>query len=139
MKSKKLSILLALLVLIISTLACALGGEPTLSNVRTAKDQDGAQPASIFATTETVFVVSDLTSGVKGNLITSKWYAVNVADTEPNLLIDTAEIPIEDETFDGTIYFFFEPPIEGVWPVGSYKVEIYFNGVLNSTVQFTVE
>ena len=139
MKSKKLSILLALLVLIISTLACALGGEPTLSNVRTAKDQDGAQPASIFATTETVFVVSDLTSGVKGNLITSKWYAVNVADTEPNLLIDTAEIPIEDETFDGTIYFFFEPPIEGVWPVGSYKVEIYFNGVLNSTVRFTVE
>lgn len=139
MKSKKLSILLAVLALIISTLACALGGEPTLSNVRTAKDQDGAQPASIFATTETVFVVSDLTSGVKGNLITSKWYAVNVADTEPNLLIDTAEIPIEDETFDGTIYFFFEPPIEGVWPVGSYKVEIYFNGVLNSTVQFTVE
>ncbi len=139
MKSKKLSILLAVLALIISTLACALGGEPTLSNVRTAKDQDGAQPASIFATTETVFVVSDLTSGVKGNLITSKWYAVNVADTEPNLLIDTAEIPIEDETFDGTIYFFFEPPVEGVWPVGSYKVEVYFNGVLNSTVQFTVE
>ncbi|HLA88535.1 MAG TPA: hypothetical protein VJL10_10960 [Anaerolineales bacterium] len=139
MKSKKLSILLAVLALIISTLACALGGEPTLSNVRTAKDQDGAQPASIFATTETVFVVSDLASGVKGNLITSKWYAVNVADTEPNLLIDTAEIPIEDETFDGTIYFFFEPPVEGVWPVGSYKVEIYFNGVLNSTVQFTVE
>ena len=56
MKSKKLSILLAVLALIISTLACALGGEPTLSNVRTAKDQDGAQPASIFATTETVFV-----------------------------------------------------------------------------------
>jgi len=139
MKSKKLSILLAVLALIISTLACALGGEPTLSNVRTAKDQDGAQPASIFATTETVFVVSDLANGVKGNLITSKWYAVNVADTEPNLLIDTAEIPIEDETFDGQIYFFFEPPIEGVWPVGSYKVEIYFNGVLNSTVQFTVE
>lgn len=139
MKSKKLSILLAVLALIISTLACALGGEPTLSNVRTAKDQDGAQPAAIFATTETVYVVSDLSSGVKGNLITSKWYAVDVADTEPNLLIDTAEIPIEDETFDGTIYFFFEPPIEGVWPVGSYKVEIYFNGVLNSTVQFTVE
>lgn len=138
MKSKKLSILLAVLALIISTLACALGGEPTLSNVRTAKDQDGAQPASIFATTETVYVVSDLSSGVKGNLITSKWYAVDVADTEPNLLIDTAEIPIEDETFDGTIYFFFEPP-DGGWPVGTYKVEIYFNGVLNNTVEFGVQ
>ncbi|MDO8755308.1 MAG: hypothetical protein Q7J80_15530 [Anaerolineales bacterium] len=139
MKSKKLSILFAVLALIISTLACAIGGEPTLSNVRTAKDQDGTQPASIFATTETVFIVSDLSSGVKGNLVTSKWYAVDVADTEPNFLIDTAEIPIADETFDGTIYFFFEAPADGGWPLGSYKVEVYFNGALVNTVPFTVE
>ena len=139
MKSKKLPILLAVIALIIPTLACAFGGEPTLSNDRTAKDQDGAQPASVFSKTETVYVVSDLSSGVKGNIITSKWYTVDVADTEPNFLIDTAEIPIEDEAFDGTIYFFFDPPIDGEWPVGSYKVEIYFNGVLNSTNQFTVE
>lgn len=141
MKFKKFSILLAVIALIIPTLACAFGGggEPTLSNVRTAKDEDGAQPASIFGITETVYVVSDLSNGVKGNLVTSKWYAVDVADTEPNFLIDTAEIPVEDETFDGTIYFFFEPPVEGEWPVGSYKVEVYFNSVLNSTVNFTVE
>lgn len=138
MKSKKLSIVLAVIALIISTLACA-AGEPTLSNVRTAKDQDGTQPASIFSVNETVYVVSDLSSGVKGNLVTSKWIAVDVVDTEPNLLIDTAEIPIEDETFDGTIYFYFEPPLDGEWPLGSYKVEIYFNGTLNSTVNFTVE
>ncbi|MDP2777701.1 MAG: hypothetical protein Q8O48_08645 [Anaerolineales bacterium] len=139
MKSKKLPILLAVIALIIPTLACAFGGEPTLSNGRTAKDQDGAQPVSVFSKTETVYVVSDLSSGVKGNIITSKWYAVDVADTEPNFLIDTAEIPIEDEAFDGTIYFFFDPPIGGEWPVGRYKVEIYFNGVLNSANQFTVE
>ena len=138
MNSKKLSILLAVIALIISTLACA-AGEPTLSNVRTAKDEDAAQPASIFSTTETVYVVCDLSNGVQGNLVTSKWYAVDVADTEPNFLIDTAELPINDETFDGTVHFFFEPPIDGQWPVGSYKVEIYFNGVLNSTVNFTVE
>lgn len=138
MKSKKLSILLAVVALVLSTLACAFG-EPTLSNVRTAKDQDGAQPATIFGVTETVYVVSDLSSGVKGNLVTSRWYAVDVADTEPNFLIDTAEIPIDDETFDGTIYFFFEAPIDGEWPVGSYKVEVFFNGALISTVNFKVE
>jgi hypothetical protein len=136
--NKKFSILLAVLALVASTLACALG-EPTLDNVRTAKDQDGNQPTSVFSTTDTVYVVSDLSNGVKGNTISSKWYAVDVADTEPNLLIDEADIPIEDDSFTGNIYFYFPPPLDGQWPVGSYKVEVYFNGVLTSTVNFTVQ
>ncbi len=138
MNTKRLPILLAAFALIVSTLACALG-EPTLSNVRTAKDQDGAQPSSVFATTDTIYVVSDLSNGVKGNIVTSKWYAVEVVDTEPNFLIDEADIPVEEDSFNGTIYFFFPPPLDGQWPTGSYKVEIYFNGVLNSTVEFTVQ
>lgn len=138
MKSNKISILLALAALIISTLACALGGEPTLSNVRTAKDEDGAQVASVFSSSETIYVVNDLANGIKGNVVSSKWYAVNAADTEPNFLIDEVDIPIEEETFDGTIFFYFEAP-DGGWPVGTYKVEVYFNGTLNSTVEFAVQ
>ena len=138
MKSNKISILLAVIALIISSLACAFGGEPALSNVRTAKDQDGTQPSTVFATTDTVYVVSDLSNGVKGNVVNSKWYAVEVADTEPNLLLDEADISI-DEDKSYSLYFYFPPPLDGQWPVGSYKVEIYFNGVLNSTVPFTVQ
>ncbi len=95
MKPNKVPILLAVIALIISSLACSFGaGEPTLSNVRTAKDQDGTEPSSVFATTDTVYVVSDLSDGVVGNVVSSKWYAVEVADTEPNLLLDEAEISI---------------------------------------------
>jgi hypothetical protein len=136
--NKKLSILLAVLALIISTLACAMG-EPSLSNVRTAKDQDGNQPASVFGTTDTIYVVGDLSNGVQGNIVSSKWYAVDVADTEPNLLIDEAEISIDEESFNGTIYFYFPPPQDGEWPVGLYKVEVYFDGALVSTTEFTVQ
>jgi len=135
--NKKFSILLAALALIVSILACAVG-EPSLSNVRTAKDQDGNQTASVFATTDTVYVVSDLSNGVQGNVVSSKWYAVEVADTEPNLLLDEAEIRIE-ENKSNSLYFFFPPPLDGQWPVGRYKVEVYFNGALNSTVEFTVQ
>jgi hypothetical protein len=138
MKSNKVSIVLALIALIVSNLACALGGEPTLSNVRTAKDQDGTQPSTVFATTDTVYVVSDLSNGVTGNVVSSKWYAVDVPDTEPNLLLDEADISIEEDK-SYSLYFYFPPPLDGQWPVGSYKVEVYFNGVLNSTVPFTVQ
>jgi hypothetical protein len=138
MKSKKLPILLAAAALIVSTLACALG-EPSLSNVRTAKDQDGNQTTTIFSTTDTVYVVSDLSNGVQGNLVTSNWYAVSVADIEPNFLIDTAEISIDESSFSGTIYFFFPPPLDGQWPTGAYKVDVFFNGQLISTVNYTVQ
>jgi hypothetical protein len=135
--NRKLSILLAVLALVVSSLACA-AGEPTLSNVRTARDQDGTDQTSVFSTTDTVYVVSDLSNGVVGNVVSSKWYAVDVADTEPNLLLDEVSINI-DEAKDYSLYFYFPPPVDGQWPVGSYKVEVYFNGVLNSTVAYTVQ
>lgn len=138
MKSKKFSILLAALALIIAQLACAVG-EPTLSNVRTARDSDGAQPSTTFGAFDTVYVVSDLSNGVAGNIITSKWYAESVEGVDPNFLIDEADINVTEESFNGTIYFYFEPPSDGGWPVGTYRVEVYFNGALTGTVNFSVQ
>lgn len=137
MKSKNLSIVLALIALVLAQLACAVG-EPTLSNVRTARDADGAQPTTTFGTFDTVYVVSDLANGVAGNVITSRWFAENVPGVDPNFLIDEGEINVTEETFNGTIYFYFEPPAEG-WPAGTFRVEIYFNGTLTGSVQFTVQ
>jgi hypothetical protein len=130
MNTKKFSILLAALLLIVVQLACALGGEPTLSNSRTAYDQDGAQPSSTFGAFDTVYVVSDLANGAAGNVITSRWIAVNADGLDPNFFLDEADITVSeaDAPFDGTIYFFFPAP-SGGWPAGTYQVEILFNGV----------
>lgn len=137
MNTKKFSILLAALMLILVQLACA-AGEPTLSNTRTSFDQDGAQPSSTFSAFDTVYVVSDLSNGVAGNVITSRWYAENVDGLDPNFLLDEADINVTEESFDGTVYFFFEPPTDG-WPAGTYKVEVLFNGALSATVNFSVQ
>lgn len=133
----KWSVFLAVLVLIAASLACSFG-DPTLDNVRTAKDQDGKQPATVFSVSDTIYVVSDLSNGKAGNVVTSKWYAVNVEGIEANLMFDEADITIQDETFNGNVYFYYPPP-EGGWPLGSYKVEIYFNDALISTVEFSVQ
>ena len=134
----KLTVLFAVMALIASSLACSFG-DPALDNVRTATDQDGNNPTTVFSTTDTIYVVSDLSNGVQGNVINSKWYAVDVENTEPNLMFDEADITIDEDSFTGNIYFFYPPPVEGAWPVGLYKVEVYFNGTLISTVEFTVQ
>lgn len=137
MKSKKFSILLAALMLVLVQLACA-AGEPTLTGTRTSFDQDGTQQSSTFGAFDTVYVVSDLENGVAGNVITSRWYAENVDGLDPNFFLDEADINVTEESFNGTVYFFFEPPTDG-WPAGTYKVEVLFNGVLSATVNFSVQ
>jgi len=133
----KWAVFLAVLALVVSSLACSFG-DPTLGNVRTAKDKDGNQPASVFSTSDTIYVVSDLSNGKQGNVVTSRWYAVNVEGLDANLMFDEADITIEDATFNGNVYFYYPAP-EGGWPLGSYKVEIYFNDALVSTVEFSVQ
>jgi len=137
MKSKKFSILLAALMLVLVQLACA-AGEPTLTGTRTSFDQEGTQPSSTFGAFDTVYVVSDLENGVAGNVITSRWYAENVDGLDPNFFLDEADINVTQESFNGTVYFFFEPPTDG-WPAGTYKVEVLFNGVLSATVNFSIQ
>lgn len=136
----KLPILLAALALVVTSLACAAlgGGEPTLSNTRTALDEDGVNTTSVFATSDTVYVVNDLANGVGGNVITSSWYAQDVEGVDPDFLIDTVEYTLQEGENIDTVYFYFEPP-EGSWPPGTYRVEVLFNGVPSATVTFTVQ
>ncbi len=137
---KRLPVILSVLALVFSSLACAAlgGGEPTLSNSRTAFDSDGINTSTVFGAFDTVYVVNDLSNGVQGNQVTSDWYAEDVEGLEPNFFIDTIVYTVADETFDGTVHFFFEAPDDG-WPLGTYRVEVFFNGAPSATVRFTIQ
>jgi len=139
MRSKKLSILLAVLALIVSTLACSFGAsEPTLGNVRTAKDEKGEQLSSVFSTTDTIYVLGDISNGKKGNVVSSKWMVSSVEGYDPGYVIDSVDYTLDQDSFSYAVNFYFQPPTGG-WPAGKYKVEVSFNGALNSTVEYTVQ
>lgn len=137
--NRKFPIVLALIALVLTSLACAAlgGGDPTLSNTRTATDEDGLNVTSVFGQFDTVYVVSDLDNGVQGNSVTSIWYAADVEGVEPDFLIDEVTYNVSDESFTGTVHFFFEAP-DGGWPPGIYRVEVTFNGIPSSSVTFTI-
>ncbi|MBI3167665.1 MAG: hypothetical protein HYZ22_04255 [Chloroflexi bacterium] len=136
MNAKKLSIMLAAIMLIAAQLACA-AGEPTFSNVRTARDADGTQPSSTFGSLDTIYVVGDLANGVIGNNVTARLYVDSVEGYDPNFFVGEAAIDVDEDNIT-LIYFYFEPPTDG-WPVGTYKVEVYFNGTLNTTLNYAVQ
>ncbi len=138
MNTRRLPIVLALAAILLSVLACAtLSGELTMSNFRTAKDQEGTQPTTTFAPGDTIYAVMDLSNAPKGTVVSSKWYAVNAEGVDPNTELDTADITTDQELFTGNLYFYFPPAT--TWPAGSYKVEIYLNGTLKETLEYSVQ
>ena len=102
----KLVVLLGVLSLVVSSLACAFGNtELSLTNLRMAFDQDGNNPTTTFSSTDVFYAVADLNNAPQGTQVEARWTAVNAADTEPNLEFQTQTLDITEESFTGTIYF----------------------------------
>lgn len=138
MNKRTLPIFLSLFVLLAATLACSLGGgELSLTNARMAFDEDGNQPTAVFSPNDAVYVVMDLSNAPVGTLVVSKWYYISVDGVAPNTLIDEADITIDQDGFTGTVHFFF--PANSDWPVGTYAVELYLNGELITTQNYSVQ
>jgi hypothetical protein len=134
----KFVVLLAVLSLVTSSLACAaLSTELGLTNLRMAFDQDGNNVTTTFAPTDIFYAVADLANAPQGTKVDAKWTAVNAADTEPNLEFQTQTLDITEESFSGSIYFQLSND-EG-WPTGQYKVDLYLNGTLAQTAEFSVQ
>ena len=138
MKSKKLSILPAVLALIISTLACSLGGgEPSLTNPRLATDSEGNNTVTFYSPSDIFYAVADLSNVETGSVIDAKWYLVSATDYEAGE-IESSSVTIEDKNLYNYVSFELSST-DNNWPVGEYKVELYLNGVLDHTLNFTVE
>jgi hypothetical protein len=137
MKSKKLSVLLAVIALLLSTLACALvAGEPSLTNPRMTTDSDGVNTTTVYSSTDAFYAVADLSNVETGSMVDAKWYLVSAADYDPGEIQSTS-LTIDDKNLYS--YVSFELTSETGWPVGEYKAELYLNGTLAHTINFSVQ
>ena len=134
----KFVVLLAVLSLVASSLACAaLNTELGISNLRMAFDQSGDNVTSTFSPTDIFYAVADLANAPQGTKLEAKWVAVDAADTDPNLEFQAQTLDITEETFTGEIYF--QLSNDAPWPVGQYRVDIYLNDALAQSVEFGVQ
>jgi hypothetical protein len=139
--NKKFSVVLVLLALLISTVACSLftGGlrELSLENLRMAYDQDGRNLTTAFSSSDIFYVVGDLNNAPAGTIVEAKWIAVQIEDYDSGELIYEQSInDFTDESFTGTIYF--QLSNDSGWPSGAYKVDVYLDGSFVQSVPFSV-
>jgi hypothetical protein len=122
-----------LLATLLSLLAC--GGSFSTANIQRAwlsPDSSGAPETTQFSQDETFYCLVELANAPEDTTLKAVWTALSAAGTDPNLLIEESELT----TGDGTITFNLTN--DQLWPVGTYKVDLYLNGELDRALTFEV-
>jgi hypothetical protein len=136
MKTKNtISVLLAVFALIVSSLACNLGGEPGVSNIHMSTDETGEITVSSYSPTDDFYVYFDVNLVDVGTPFEGRWYAMDIEDQDPSTPFQTIDYNLEEGV--GSVYFQLFNDIE--WPVGTYRVEVYMDGAKVGEQQFSVQ
>jgi hypothetical protein len=116
-------------------LASAYAGDVKVEAV-IAVDGD-TKPATSFASdTPKLYAFFRSKGTEKGDKLRAVWIAEDVGDAAPaNTKIDEVTVTGTKDDFEGA--FSLSKPDKG-WPVGKYKVEIYDEDDLVTTVKFTI-
>jgi hypothetical protein len=134
LKTNRIALALVLAMLGTSVIAC--GGSFSTAKIKSAAlsaDSSGAPETTVFGQDQVFYCLVELANAPDDTTVKAVWYAVSVEGTEPNLLIDQSELTLGDGTAT------FNLTNNQLWPVGTYKVEIYLNGELNQTLEFQVQ
>jgi hypothetical protein len=136
MKRKNaLPVLFAVFALVVSTLACSLGGEPGVSNIRMTTDNTGETATTVYSPSDDFFVYFDVNGMDTGTPFEGRWYAVNIEGEDPNTPFSTIDYNLEE----GVNIVYFQLFSDTEWPVGTYRVEIYMSGAKVGETQFNVQ
>ncbi len=134
MKINRYAVVAVSLVLMVILIACGFSvSTANIKNAFTARDVNGTLEATDTFAPDEVFICQVTLANAPDDTVTkAAWYAVDVPGVEANYLIDEAEIAGgPDVTFDLSN--------DQYWPDGMYKVEIYLNGELDTTLEFSVD
>ena len=133
MKVNKFPMLLALITLVLSALACEFSASTAnITDAWMSTDEEGAERVTAFAQDAVFYAQADLQNAPDDTALKAVWTAVEAQDTDPNLVVNETEFT----SGDGLIHFTLSN--DNLWPIGKYKVDIYMNDQLAKTLEFEV-
>jgi len=112
--------------------------EVYVDQIQMAKDdagQVGDSTTSFNPSEHTVHVVITLNKAKAGTLLRAVWLAADVEGMAKNRELKAVDYTTNasDQKIPGYLTWSQD------WPKGTYKVEVYINGVLDKTLSYTVE
>jgi len=117
------------------TLACSISASTAkVTEAFTARDVNGIHTATkVFSQDEVFYLLVTLENAPDDTVTKAVWYAVEAEGLAKDTKLEETEFTSGDEEIT------FNLANDQLWPVGTYKVEVYLNDKLNQTLEFNVE
>ena len=138
MAKSTLTVVRIALFLATGAMAISLGaqaGAPRYTDLLLSDTKDGAAKQVFTPTTPKIFLSSKLADVPTGAKLTGTWIAEKTKAAPPNYRIDSVDLTVGPLMNQAN--FSMSKPNAG-WPAGDYRVELFINGKLASTVRFKV-
>jgi len=137
MKKVQIVSLFVVLVLITSVLAaCGSSAPAGVSNLALSNDKVGANKATTFAPTDTIYLNADVNQVADGASFDVKWYALNVSGQDPNTPFVTSNVVWKSGMNQLTAQ---TNSTTGGFPVGQYRVEVDMDGTKVAEENFNIQ
>lgn len=134
MRTHRLQLTLIVFVLILTSLACGFNASTAnIKDAYMATDDAGATKTTVYPQDATFWAIVVLANAPADTSLKASWYAVDAENTAANTLIDE----VTTTSDDGTIPFSLVN--DGIWPLGTYKVDLFLNDKLAKTLEFSVQ
>lgn len=136
MSSNKLKLVLALVAIGLTILACSFSASTAnFADAFMAKDPDGNQRTTTYGQSDIFYAIVDLANAPSDTSVRAEWFAVNVEGVDPGTPLD------QFTTTSGSARLTFNAAnAEGfLWPLGTYRVDLYLNDELKTSLEFQVE
>jgi hypothetical protein len=95
-------------------------------------DPDGAQTTTVYDQDDIFYAIVELANAPDATTVTAVWIAVDIEGTDPNTTLD------EVVATSGDTVLTFDLTNNLLWPLGQYRVDIYLNDELNTSLEFEV-
>ena len=132
MNHRTTKLILVIVALLAASLACSFS-TANISDAYMAFDIDGNNPTEIYSPDDTFFAIVDLANAPDGTELRAEWVAQNVDGYDPDFFIDAATVT------DSSGGFYFDLSNDSLWPSGTYRVDLYLNGELETSLVFLVQ
>lgn len=127
----KWKIILAIGMLVLATLACEFSASTAnIKEAYLATDESGSTKTTEYTQDQPFIFIVTQANAPDDTKVKAVWYSVDEAGKATQF--------VEKEMVTGESPIIFTATNNGLWPVGKYKVELYLNGKLDRTVEFSV-
>lgn len=136
MQSKMFKPFVALSILLVLSLACGFSfSTANISNAFMSLDEAGTQPTTVYPDDATFYAVVELANAPDDTVVRAEWYAVNAEGEEPNTFIGEFSLT----SGDGQLVFNLTNEPGLLWPDGTYRVDLFLNDELATSLEFQVQ